>query len=123
MPGNGQSSPWRPLVKGAAAIALTAAFAVPLLRKKRRIPPSVTTAALAAGPPALAVLRPRTRLRDAGMYALQMWMFTLAHELPYDDPEALRRRVNVRLSDPGRSRAGRRGAAERQAAEGACGPG
>jgi len=96
VPGNGQSSPWRPLVKGAAAIALTAAFAIPLLRKKRRIPPSVTTAALAAGPPALAVLRPRTRLRDAGMYALQMWMFTLAHELPYDDPEALRRRVNVR---------------------------
>jgi len=82
-------------VKGAAAAALAAAFAVPLLRKKRRIPASVTTAALAAGPPALAVLRPRTRLRDAGMYALQMWMFTMGHELPYDDPEALRSRLRV----------------------------
>ena len=82
-------------MKGAAAVALTAAFAIPLMRKRRRIPPAVTTAALAAGPPALAVLRPRTRLRDAGMYALQMWMFTMGHELPYDDPEALRSRLRV----------------------------
>ena len=95
MPGYGQSSPWRPLVKGAAAIALTAAFAVPLLRKKRRIPPSVTTAAVAAGPPALAVLRPRTRGRDAGLYALQMWAFLHAQGPPYDDPEALRRRLRI----------------------------
>jgi len=82
-------------VKGAAAVALAAAFAVPLMRKKRRIPPAVTTTALAAGPPALAVLRPRTRLRDAGMYALQMWMFVMGHELPYDDPEAAESRLRV----------------------------
>ncbi len=82
-------------MRGAAAAALAAAFAVPLLRKKRRIPAAVTTAAMAAGPPALAVIRPRTRLRDAGMYALQMWMFTMSHELPYDDPEALRSRLRV----------------------------
>jgi len=83
------------LVKGLAAAALAAAVAVPLMRKKHRIPAAVTTAALAAGPPALAVLRPRTRLRDAGMYALQMWMFVMGHELPYDDPEGLRSRLRV----------------------------
>jgi membrane-associated phospholipid phosphatase len=82
-------------VRGAAAAALAAAFAVPLMRKRKRIPAAVTTAALAAGPPALAVLSPRTRLRDAGMYALQMWMFTLAHELPYDDPERAESRLRV----------------------------
>jgi membrane-associated phospholipid phosphatase len=82
-------------VKGAAAAALTAAFAVPLVRKRRRIPAALTAAALAAGPPALAVMRPRTRLRDAGMYALQMWMFVMGHELPYDDPEAARSRLRV----------------------------
>jgi hypothetical protein len=82
-------------VKGAAAAALAAAFAVPMLRKKRRIPPVVTATALAAGPPALAVLRPRTKLRDAGMYALQMWMFVLGHELPYDDPERAESRLRV----------------------------
>ena len=70
-------------------------MAVPLLRRKHGIPASVTTAALAAGPPALAVVRPRTRLRDAGMYALQMWMFVMGHELPYDDPEAARSRLRV----------------------------
>jgi hypothetical protein len=82
-------------VKGAAAAALAAAFAVPLMRKKRRIPPAVTTAAMAAGPPALAILRPRSKLRDAGMYALQMWMFVLGHELPYDDPERAESRLRV----------------------------
>jgi membrane-associated phospholipid phosphatase len=83
------------LVKGAAAAALAAAFAVPLMRKKKRIPPAVTTAAMAAGPPALAVLSPRTRLRDAGMYALQMWMFVMGHELPYDNPERAESRLRV----------------------------
>jgi membrane-associated phospholipid phosphatase len=83
------------LVKGVAAAALAAAVAVPLVRKRYKIHPAVTTAALAAGPPALAVVRPRSRLRDAGMYALQMWMFTMGHELPYDDPEKLRSRLRV----------------------------
>ena len=82
-------------MKGVAAAALAAAFAVPLMRKKGRIPPAVTTAALAAGPPALAVLRPRTKLRDAGMYALQMWAFVLGHELPYDNPEKAESRLRV----------------------------
>jgi membrane-associated phospholipid phosphatase len=48
------------------------------------------------GPLALAVLRPRTRTRDVALYVLQMWAFTIAHELPYDDPEALRRRLRTR---------------------------
>jgi membrane-associated phospholipid phosphatase len=83
------------LVKGVAAAALAAAVAVPLVRKRYKIHAAVTTAVLAAGPPALAVVRPRSRLRDAGMYALQMWMFTMGHELPYDDPEKLRSRLRV----------------------------
>jgi membrane-associated phospholipid phosphatase len=82
-------------VKGAAAAALAAAVAVPLLRKKKGIPAAVTATTLAAGPPALAVLRPRTKLRDAGMYALQMWMFVMGHELPYDDPERAESRLRV----------------------------
>ena len=82
-------------MKGAAAAALAAAVAVPLLRKKRKIPAAVTATALAAGPPALAVLRPRTKLRDAGMYAMQMWMFVLGHELPYDDADRAESRLRV----------------------------
>jgi membrane-associated phospholipid phosphatase len=83
-------------VRLAAAGALAAAVVTPLVRRRLRIPAPVTIAALAAGPPALAVLRPRTRARDAAMFALQMWGFTMAHELPYDDPEGLRRRLRVR---------------------------
>ncbi len=60
------------------------------------MPPTVTVAAAAAGPPALAVLRPRTRGRDAALFALQMWAFTVVHELPFDDPDRLRRRLRVR---------------------------
>jgi membrane-associated phospholipid phosphatase len=75
---------------------LAAAVAVPLLRRKLKIPAAVTATALAAGPPSLAVIGRRTRLRDAGMYALQMWMFTMGHELPYDNPEAARSRLQVR---------------------------
>jgi len=89
------TSPWSSVVRGAAIAGVAAAFAVPLLRRKLKIPAGVTAAALAAGPPALAVVGRRTRLRDAGMYALQMWMFTLGHELPYDDPDAARRRLRI----------------------------
>jgi membrane-associated phospholipid phosphatase len=84
------------VVKGAAVAGLAAAVAVPFLRRKLKIPPGATATALAAGPPSLAVVGRRTRLRDAGMYALQMWMFTMGHELPYDDPDAARRRLRIR---------------------------
>jgi membrane-associated phospholipid phosphatase len=73
-----------------------AAFAVPLLRRRLRIPPPVTVAACAAGPLALAALYPRSKKRDVALYAMQMWAFTMAHEIPYDDPEALRRRLRSR---------------------------
>lgn len=51
---------------------------------------------MVAGPVSLAVLRPRTRARDAALFALQMWAFTVVHELPYDNPERLRARLKVR---------------------------
>jgi PAP2 superfamily protein len=70
--------------------------AVPLLRRRLRVPTSVTIAACTAGPLAVAVLRPRSRKRDVALFAMQMWAFTMVHELPYDDPERLRRRLRAR---------------------------
>jgi membrane-associated phospholipid phosphatase len=84
------------VVRAAAAAALAAAFVVPLSRRRLRIPTGVTVAATAAGPFALAVLFPRTKRRDAGLFALQMWAFTVIHELPYDKPDRLRERLRVR---------------------------
>ncbi|HET7455265.1 MAG TPA: phosphatase PAP2 family protein [Solirubrobacterales bacterium] len=83
-------------MRAGGVAAIGAAVAVPLLRRRLRIPTPVTVAAVAAGPLALAVLQPRTKRRDVVLFALQMWAFTVAHELPYDDPERLRARLRSR---------------------------
>ena len=83
-------------VRAGAAGAVAAAVAVPLLRRRLRVPAPVTVAASAAGPLAIAVLYPRSRKRDVALYAMQMWAFTMVHELPYDDPERLQGRLRAR---------------------------
>jgi membrane-associated phospholipid phosphatase len=83
-------------VRAGAAGVVGAAVAVPLLRKRLRVPAPVTVAACAAGPLAIAVLHPRTRKRDVALYAMQMWAFIMVHELPYDDPERLESRLRSR---------------------------
>jgi membrane-associated phospholipid phosphatase len=84
------------IVRVGAGAVLAAAFAVPLMRKRLSIPAPVTIVACAGGPLALTVLRPRTRSRDVALFALQMWAFAVVHELPYDDPGRLRRRLKTR---------------------------
>jgi len=96
MKGTRPSPVLRRAVRAGAAAAIGAAIAVPLLRRRARIPAPATVAACAAGPLALAVLYPRSRKRDVGIYALQMWAFTMVHELPFDDPDRLRARLRVR---------------------------
>jgi len=86
----------RTAVRALAGAALAAAFVLPAVRRKREVPAAATVAALVAGPMAVAVLRPRTRGRDIALYLVQMWGFVMAHELPYDNPEALRARLKVR---------------------------
>ena len=90
------SNALRLAVRVGGVSAIGAAVAVPLLRKRLRVPTAVTVAAVAAGPLGLAVLQPRSKRRDVALYALQMWAFTVAHELPYDDPERLRERLRAR---------------------------
>ena len=75
--------------------AVAAGLALPLARRRLRLPAAVSTAAVAVAPPALWVAAPRSRTRDAAVYALQMWAFMVLHELPYDKPERLERRVRV----------------------------
>jgi membrane-associated phospholipid phosphatase len=53
-------------------------------------------AGAAVAPAALCVAAPRTRLRDVGVCALQMWAYLAAYEMPNDDPQSLRERVHVR---------------------------
>lgn len=90
------SNALRLAVRAGGVAAIGAAVATPFLRKRLRLPAGVTVAAVAAGPLGLAVLQPRSKRRDVALYALQMWAFTVAHELPFDDPERLRRRLKTR---------------------------
>jgi membrane-associated phospholipid phosphatase len=91
-----QSPALRTLVRGAAAATVAASVVVPLLRARRRVPASLTIAATAAGPLAMTVLWPRSKKRDAVLFAQQMWAFTVVHELPYDNPQRLRERLRSR---------------------------
>ena len=85
----------RTLVRAVAVTGIAAAFATPVLRRRFKVPPTATVAATAAGPIGLAILCRRTKTRDAALFALQMWGFMVAHELPYDDPDRLRERLRI----------------------------
>jgi hypothetical protein len=75
--------------------AVVAGVAFPLARRRLGLPAPVTALAAVAAPFGLAVAVPRSRGRDAAVYALQMWAYIVLHELPYDDPQRLERRVLV----------------------------
>jgi membrane-associated phospholipid phosphatase len=69
--------------------------AVPLVRRRARIPPPLVTATAASAPLALCVAAPRARARDVAVCALQMWAYVATYQMPNDDPERLRARVRV----------------------------
>jgi membrane-associated phospholipid phosphatase len=84
------------LLRAAAWGVVATGVAVPLVRRRARIPPPVVMVAAAAAPLALCVAVPRTRARDAGVVLLQMWAYVTAYEMPNDDPARLQARVRVR---------------------------
>ncbi len=75
--------------------AVAAGIAIPFARRRLRLPAGVTATAAVAAPFGLAIAVPRSRKRDVGVYALQMWGYVIVHELPNDHPERLERRVRV----------------------------
>ncbi len=83
------------IVRAAALSVLAAGVAAPLVRRRLGLRPSVVIAASAAAPVAFCVLLPRTRARDVGTCLLQMWAYVAAYKMPYDDPDALGRRVRI----------------------------
>ena len=82
-------------IRAGAAAALAAGVAAPLVRRRLDLPAPAVIAAAASAPLALCVLAPRSRTRDVGMCALQMWAYLATYKMPNDDPEALERRVKV----------------------------
>ena len=80
--------------------------AAPLLRHRLRLRAPVVTALSYQAPVALALATPRNRVRDAGIYALQMWAYYAHYDMPDDDPDRLLRRTRVDYPIRGRPRGG-----------------
>jgi membrane-associated phospholipid phosphatase len=76
--------------------AVAVGIATPLVRHRLRLRPPVVSALTWPAPAALALAAPRTPLRDAGIYALQMWTYFAHFDMPDDDPEKFLERVRVR---------------------------
>jgi membrane-associated phospholipid phosphatase len=79
-----------------ALIAAAVGAATPPLRRRLNLPKPVTSVLAWQAPIAFAWSLPRTRARDAAIYALQMWAYVAHYEMPNDDPDALCARVRVR---------------------------
>ncbi|MCX6394261.1 MAG: phosphatase PAP2 family protein [Solirubrobacterales bacterium] len=83
------------LIRSFAWGAVAAGVAAPLVRRRLRVPPVLTMATAAAAPVGLAVALPKSRARDVGICALQMWAYIAAYEIPNDVPGALAERVHI----------------------------
>jgi membrane-associated phospholipid phosphatase len=85
------SRPLRIVAWGAVAVGVAA----PLVRHRLRLGPAAVAALAWQAPASLSLAMPRNRARDAGIYALQMWAYYAAYDMPDDDPERLLDRVRV----------------------------
>ena len=83
------------MIRSGAWALVAAGVAVPLLRKRLRIPPPVVSATSVAAPFAMCVAMRRSKGRDVATVLLQMWGYIAHYEMPNDDPEALARRVRI----------------------------
>jgi membrane-associated phospholipid phosphatase len=59
------------------------------------LPKAVTSVLAWQAPVALRLALPRSRFRDAAVYAMQMWAYVAHYEMPNDDPDDLLARVRV----------------------------
>ena len=71
-------------------------IATPLVRRRLRLRTPLVTALSYQAPVALALATPRSRWRDAGIYALQMWAYFAHYDMVDDDTARIRGRLHVR---------------------------
>lgn len=82
-------------MRTAAWVGVVGGAATPVLRRKLKLRAPLVAAISATSPLGLAVALPRSRKRDALIYALQMWAYIAAYEMPNDDPDKLMDRVRI----------------------------
>ena len=77
---------------------LPAVVALARWRRRLRVPRPITIPVVSASPLAVAVALPRSKWRYAAVWATYVWLFKVAWEVPYDEPEKLRQRLGVRYA-------------------------
>jgi len=82
--------------KFAAVSAVIGGVSAPAIRKKTGLKPATVLSLAAAAPVGLYLLLPASRQRNCAVIALQMWAYLAAYEMPYDDPQGLKRRVKLK---------------------------
>jgi membrane-associated phospholipid phosphatase len=79
-----------------ALLAAAVGAAAPPLRRRLDLPKPLTSLLAWQAPVTFAWSLPRTRVRDAAIYALQMWAYVAHYEMPNDNPTDLLERVRIR---------------------------
>jgi hypothetical protein len=82
-------------IRATAWVLVAAGVALPVLRRRLKIPPAVVLGGAGLTPAALCVAVPRSRVRDVCVCTLNMWAYLAAYEMPHDDPDKLEARVLV----------------------------
>jgi membrane-associated phospholipid phosphatase len=85
----------RRAIRATAWVLVATGAALPVLRRRLKIPPAVVLGGAGLTPAALCVAIPRSRARDVGVCALNMWAYFAAYQMPNDDPDRLGARVLV----------------------------
>jgi len=68
------------------------------VRRRVGIPRPVTITLASAAPLAIVVALPASRWRAAAAWATYLWLFKVAHQVPFDEPGKIKKRVRMRQS-------------------------
>jgi membrane-associated phospholipid phosphatase len=83
------------LIRAAALGAVAVGVAAPALRRRLRLNPAAVSVLAWQAPVSLMVALPPSRVRNAAVYALQMWSYVAHYEMPADDHDRIRRRLRI----------------------------
>lgn len=68
------------------------------IRRRIGLPRPITIPLASAAPLAVVAALPQSKWRSAAVWATYLWLFKVAHQVPFDEPDKLSDRVRVRHS-------------------------
>lgn len=88
---------WR-AVRWPVLAYIPAVVAISAGRRRVGLPRPVTIPVASAAPLAVVVALPPSKWRSAAVWATYLWLFNVAHQVPFDQPDKIKQRVRVRQS-------------------------